>query len=400
MAVHKFLSALLVGASFVGFSSLSLAQPAPSQASVPHPTTAQTTVGSDSSSLFNSKDSSLKWALRMDDMNFTSALNTHENMFDFRYSLIYDLKINSYLALNFWPEIIAQNGYIQAPDVENPQTSRIDIMNASLDLSPAYFVKLSAGSLSENRDQWHPYIMFRDLSFPAVRLVLQTEPTQFIHTFAYGEVAIPTASSINNNSNDFNKVPTLNTAGIGLDIGRNRDSMTGKLRLGFYQYNDIPQSISTASANLGNSATATLGTDYVLKYQFAGYDGSASTLIKWGKFFLSGFVEGIKNSNAPSAKSLGFVGQVKPGYNFNPFFSLAPFYRYFSIQSDATLAAYNEDLYCTNYNGYYSGFEMGFSEKYYLRVAYIERAPLVVNAFQPEDQGFEVRFYTKELNFF
>ena len=344
-------------------------------------------------------DYSLKWQFEMDGIEAKDDLNSHKSEFLTGFRMSFDKQLNSWIAVNITPELVAQTGYLQAPDVENPQSSRIDIINASLDIMPIQYTKASVGSLSERNEELHGPLMFKDLSFPAGRLVLQTNPKSSFKLFAYGESAIPTSSSINNNSNDLNTVPSLNTAGVGLDLGKKNDSFSAHARVGYYQFADLPYSIMTASALLGNTGTQTSGSDYTLTHKYSGLEALVSGRLNIYKFYGDIFAEGLKNNEAPSGYNQGWMAVGGVGYNFTKNFAVEPFYEFFYIEPDATVAAYNDSWINTNQNGSLVGLEFVVSKVYHLQVAYEDRLPVYVNPSQPAEQIGILRIRSDDMSF-
>jgi hypothetical protein len=348
------------------------------------------------------RDMTLKWKTSWEGDSAVNELNSHRTEFLMTFRFIFDVKVNSYLAMNLTPELVGQSGFIQAPDVENPQASRMDIINASVDLTPSPYIKISAGSLSERNAELHSGLLFRDLSFPAARLVVQTNPDRKSRAFIYGESAVPTSSSLNNNSNDYNTVPSLTTAGIGFDYDGSKsrsDGFISKTRLSYYEFKNLPLSVSTASVLLGNTGVSTSGADYGLASEFQGFEGLSINEVKWGHWLAELKLAGLQNEKADNGKNTGSLATIGIGRYFSKNLSIVPYYTFFRIESDATVAAYNNSYYNTNTNGTNTGLVLGFSDQYFIQFSYENRLPLVQNPTQPAEQISYIQFRTEALSF-
>jgi hypothetical protein len=344
------------------------------------------------------KDYHVTWATSLTDSHLVDDLSNQKNQVVLGLLIDFDMEFSDWMSIDLAPNFVAQNGYIQSPNVVDPQTSRIDIINAALNIKPANYFQMSAGSLSERT--YHSNIFMSNRSFPAARLVSNIGSPKGDHFYFYAETAIPTSSSISNNASDLNQTPSLNMAGLGGSWGNERTFYWLYGGISAYEFSGMSQDLSTASVLLGNSGVNSSGTTYLFQYQYQGVEANLfwrAHLTRTFAFEIRG--SAIENTQAPTQASLGWVVGGGFVYDINRLFEIAPKFEYFSIQSDATVAIYNDEFYNTNRTGYRFELDMKYNRKINLILGYGQRVALQQSASQPGEDVYMLGFETMESKF-
>ncbi len=344
------------------------------------------------------KDYALSWSTSLKADHSLDELSNNKNEIELGLTLKFDLAFSPWMSMNLTPKIIAQNGYIQAPDSVDPAGSRIEIRNASLDLKPSNLFNFSVGSLDQRI--YHEAIFMSRRSFPAARLVSRIGDEKKNHLYVFLESAMPTSSSISNNNADLGATPSLNSAGLGFQLGADSVGYTIKSFVNAYQFAGLSRDLSTSSVFLGNSGVNSAGSNYLFKYDYQGFEASFE-----GKFHLTRplalgfFADGIENTQAPTGKNLGWNlgGFVK--YDFSRSFQVEPRFNYYHMESDATVAVYNDSFINTNREGYVSQVKFYYNQKVQLKISYGQRVPIVLNPSQPSETWYGLGLETENANF-
>jgi|GEM_PF-4671251 len=356
-----------------------------------------------SSSATNASEAALigtAWRIDMEALHSQDALSQQRSQFTTSLLFSADFRLAPWLTANLAPRVLAQTGYIQTPDALNPEVSRIEIHNASLQAQPWQILKISLGSLNERDGKLHDPIFMRDISFPALRATLESTSSTRWQALAFVESAIPTSTSLSNNSDDLNSTPTLNTAGLGFHFKSQQSQFESLNRVNYFQFQNLPQTVQTASAILGNTAIATVGADYLLTSKYQGLEVLSRNdwrlSAKWdGKLWLAG----LQNTSAQSGRGLGYRIGSSLGYKMNKDWEVAPEYTFFDIQPDATVATYNALDYNTNRVGYQAGLSFTLKAQYEMFVGYEPRVAVIENPSQPDENFFLMKLRIDSLPF-
>lgn len=344
------------------------------------------------------KDYQFSWATELYAVHATDELSNQKSEVEMAFLLKFDMNINSWMSLNLTPQFIAQNGYLQAPDVVDPQGSRMEIRNASFDLKPSSFFNASIGSLDQAH--LHSDIFMSRRSFPAVRVVSRWGSEKSTHTYVFLESAMPTSTAVSNNSADMGATPSLNMAGIGLQLGGAREGYNIKTFVNAYQFAGLSQDLATASVLLGNSGVNTAGSNYQFRYQYQGYEagiGGRFQLVR--SMSLGAFATGIQNSAAITGHNTGWDTGGSVTYDLNRTLQLEPKFDYYHIESDATVAIYNDPFLNTNREGYRSQLKFHYNHKVQLSLSYGQRVPILANPSQPPETWYGLGLETENAKF-
>lgn len=338
----------------------------------------------------------LTWSTSLGAERAEDSLSNQKTQITLGLKLSFDMKINSWLAMNLSPKAVIQSGYVQAVDVVDPKGNRIDIANASIDMKPSVYFSSSVGALDQSK--YHDDLFMSSRAFPSVRIRVNNNVVCSNKFFGFAEAAMPTAASLSNNSNDMNQTPSLVMGGIGMELGTEKDTVNFKVQANSYQYDGLPTSLATASVLLGNSAGAnTSGTDYKFKYQYQGVEAFSSIKLiatKSIELALSGAY--LTNSQAPSDLNSGWVGRAEAHWNLSSKIQLIPSYEYFRIAKDATISSYNDSSYNTNRIGYMGGIQMKYNKTIKFGFSAGQRAAIISNPSQPEENMYKLTVETED----
>jgi hypothetical protein len=344
------------------------------------------------------KDYRLAWSTSLTDQYSIDTLSNQKNEIALGFVLKFDMDFSPWMSINLTPNFVAQNGYIQSPNAVDPQSSRIDILNASLDLKPADFFNLSVGSLSQR--EYHSSLFMSQRSFPAARIVSNIGAKTNDHFYFFVETAMPTSSSISNNASDLNQTPSLNMGGLGGIWGSERTMFSLLGGISAYQFSGLSQDLSTASVLLGNTGVNTAGTTYLFQYTYQGFDASLAFNARATRsLVLKVWANAVQNSNAPSGSNQGWAAGTGFKYDINRLFQIEPKFEYFQVQSDATVSIYNDEIYNTNRTGYRTELDLKYNRKISLMVQYGQRVAIRLNPSQPSESFYLFGFETTESHF-
>ncbi len=296
------------------------------------------------------------------------------------------------LTFNIAPRFSYSSGFSQNQERQNANTSTWSVRNASADINSKGVFSLQAGALDQSVD--HSPILLSETTFPAVRATLQNT---YVGTTA--EAAIATSSSLSTQTRSFEKTPTFQSAGI---FGKyDGDILNINARVSYFQFLDLPLTVSTDSTLNGNTGRNTSGTDSEFVYEYKGYQADGQIKLRFNKSFAIGASGAlVQNQEAPSEKNQGAMGKTFADVNFNKNIMLTPSYEYFQIQSDAAVAYYNDPAMNTNRAGYRAGLATTYQDKVKFSVSGGERSVLVASPNQEREKTWNITLETMHAPLF
>lgn len=333
--------------------------------------------------------SHLAWSLGLAVEQQRDSLSQQRTETNLSARLKWDYTLNSFTFLKIYPRAYFQNGYVQSVSASKPKGSSFDLAEASLNLHDEDTLRFSLGALNQQRD--NSGLLFADISFPAVQMRTQFGEAEesFIAFFAQG--AIPSSSSVSSNSRDYEKTPSLITAGLSTQW-KSSIAVT-RMRGSYFKFSDLPSNVAKDSGLLGNTTIGDVANpSSQFKYQYQGYEAglgfnfnltSATDVQLEGNF--------IQNQSAPSSLNQGYTAgtqlNVQSGVH-----RWSPIFEYFRIEPDAAVAYFNSSDYQTNRIGYGTGLKYRYKKNLAVKVTTGERSVIYESASQ-----YRERFYSLSL---
>ena len=336
------------------------------------------------------------WSLGMEAAHSDDDLSNQKTQITFGLNLKFDANYKNGISLNLNPKIMAQNGYFQSQEAIDPSGSRIEVKNAALNFTATDALSISLGAL--NQMVHHDPLFMSDRAFPSLRSIIKSSEKEYHKFSAFIEGAIPTSSSLSNNSNDFTKSPSLVMAGFNYTLGDQNQAVLWSTQLNTYQFKDLPQTVATASVLYGNAGTATSGRDYIFKNEFQGYELFSRLLVQDFKetTFDATFAM-ILNSQASTGSNKGWRISAALGYDLNRRFQIKPGFEYFAIEEDATVAAYNNMFMNTNRIGYVGSLSLVYNKLLKFNLQGGERVPIIdKGTAQPSEKFYLISVETTD----
>ena len=297
------------------------------------------------------------WNIRLQQRQLQDDFN-QETTTEFRLQA--DLRYKPVENINFRlaPKFNYATGFIQTEQVSRPSKTEWGVKEASINADLLSSVSVSAGALDQETN--HPLILLADQAFPALRLKLHTSEKEILSAGLYAETAIPTSSSLSTQTKEAEKTPSFNSGTLFMKV--QKTIIEGEAKIGAYQYQNLPSSVATESTYLGNTTESSTGAnDSQFIYQYEGPFASAGVTANVTKYFrLLAAGNWIQDSKAPSGFNQGMWAKVGFEADLIHGFQIQPFYEYFRVEPDATVAAYNHPGLNTNRAGYMGGLSVSY----------------------------------------
>ncbi len=343
-------------------------------------------------SLKNSIEGS--WKIQLSQKQYQDPVNQRQQT---EFRLLADLRYepleNIYFLLG--PKFTYTNGYVQTQESQSASKSELGVREASINLSLAHFTA-AAGALDQTK--MHPGLLLEDQTFPALSVMAHSD-LQANWVFIGGlERAIPTTSSLSTQTRDAEKTPGFSSAFLSLRAQKMRIDLD--LRMGAYGFENLPLSVSNKSILLGNTpqASTTAGTDAKFNSEFNGPFASLYSRARLTRrIAIGGQFEWIQNDQAPATLNQGLRAKGFTDLGVSRDFEISPFYEYFRIEPDATVALYNSDLLGTNRVGYRTGLSLTYKRTLKVSVSGGERDAVFVSPFQQREKTLNLRLETLDV---
>lgn len=297
------------------------------------------------------------------------------------------------VSFHFAPKFNYVNGYSQTLGTDSASQSTWTVREASINAEPFSDILGSAGALDQSVD--HPALLLGEIAFPAVRLKLQTNSKNMFYAGIKGESAIPTSASLSTETQDLEKTPSFTSGSIYLTL--QKSVVEGSLQAGIYEYQDLPMTVATKSALLGNTTTATSGKDSIFTYGYKGPFAKANLTAHIGKYVsLNGLGEWVQNESAPTEFNQGARSKFSADVLLPRRLILSPFYEYYRIEPDAVVAQYNGYL-TTNRVGYDAGLSVTYKKILRITASGGERGVLYETPNQNQERTWTLKLETLDV---
>lgn len=340
------------------------------------------------------------WAVSLGARRFEDEFN-QKSTTDFRLGAELTYRPLELLEFRVLPSFRSSSGYTQTIDdkAQGSGSGSFLLREASANLSTQMMAKsnlrLSIGALNE--EAIHSNLMFsEDLSFPAVRLTLSSNPQAIFVAGVHAQTAIVTASSLSTQTQSFEKTPTFQSQVLFLKL--QKTAVEATLSAGMFGFGNLPTSVATRSALLGNTTDSTTALDSTFRYAYQGSLANGDLRASFNRYFAVGAgAAWLQNRAAPQNQNEGSVYEAYSDLDFSRSFQLTPFYQYFRIQSDATVASLNSETLNTNRVGYSAGFRMGLAKLVKLSLSGGERDVLTLSPTQARERTWNLRLETFDV---
>ncbi|MGZ5279733.1 MAG: hypothetical protein ACXWC9_07325 [Pseudobdellovibrionaceae bacterium] len=333
------------------------------------------------------------WNLALSQRQSQSQFNQHQ-LTEFRLlaNLKYEPLQNIYFSLG--PKFVYTNGFLQTQDAQNANRSEWGLREASIRGQFDWF-QIGLGALDQSVQ--HPSVLLHDQTFPAVELRAHSDLQSHWIFAAQVETGIPTTSSLSTQARDFEKTPSYSSGSISIEAQRMLVDM--KMRAGIFEFQDLPMSVASKSSLLGNTAVTSNGSDSQFVYE---YQGSFADLMGkvniTNRFAIGASTEWVKNSKAESNLGQGNISRIFSDIRATKIFDISPYYEYFRIEPDATVALYNADTLNTNRAGYRGGLSVTYKQTLKVSFSSGERDVIYSSPFQQREKTLNLRLETLDVS--
>jgi len=376
--------------SIVLFLLLSLVLSGEAYALATSPTSRQGLNPSENMSTQPSPSKSLQgsWKLRLQQRQLVDDFN-QKSLNEFRLSaeIIYSPLEN--LDFSFAPQLSYASGFTQTQEPNGQQGAQWTIREAAVNTRFSAGSFLSAGALDQSIE--HGSLLMAEQAFPAIKLNLQTNPQDVLSGGISLETAIPTTSSLTTQTQEFEKVPAFYSASLKA-IWQDLHSQA-EIRLGVFQFQDLPRAVASRSTYLGNTTESSTGPgDAQLVYQYQGSFALGELklpVLRSLRLIAAG--EWIKNNQAPTELNQGLRGECGAEWKLNSRWQFIPTYEFFRIEPDATVSAYNAAGLNTNRVGYQTNLTLAYKQKIKVTVSSGERDVVFSSPYQEREKTWNLK---------
>lgn len=333
----------------------------------------------------------IQWKMGLGAQREQDAFANQRVQTQFSVGLKADYELTNFMYLLVEPRGLFLNGNVQSPSATSPKSSQFEVVEASANIHYEKTLELSLGAL--NQQKTSSGLLLGDLAFPAVRALGQYQflPGNSVGLFA--QYAVPTSATLSTNSKDFEKTPSLVTAGWVSEgrIGSFVTNTSGQ----YFEYKDVPSSVAGDSALLGNTTTSSSTSstnDFV--YLYRGYDVQLNSSLEiTPQWSVGARGQWVRNIGAPSNLSDGYSAKVLSTFKTSNL-GITPFYEYFRIAPDASIAFYNSSLYQTNRIGSLGGLGLQYKKLFTVSASGGVRDALFESAVQTRENFYALKLET------
>ncbi len=293
------------------------------------------------------------------------------------------------------PSLIFSSGYQQ--DVyDSKQDSQVGLINGNFNLyyfDSDYFTLASFGVNSHRK---HSTLLFSvERSFYGIQAEQQFH-WNASHLGVFAEYEIPTAQNLSTKTAEQEVTPHFISGGAVL---RNRTPfLQSELTVAYFEFKNLPVKLMSESTLIGNSGTAVNQTEYQFQYDYRGIEAQ----FKLDFYMVRNFNTKINysylvNNSAPDEMNKGSDLFLSQDIYSTKKMSVALIYDFFKIDSDASVAIYNDNNLQTNRVGYLAGVEFKLKQLLSVSIRSGERDVLVENGFQIRERNIILKLETSNV---
>lgn len=307
-----------------------------------------------------------------------------------------DYDFTEYFSLMLNPRVNFRNGHVQAATSSNGRENSLELINAAANLSDKNYYLISAGAL--DLTAVHSSLLVAS-TFPAVRLQVSTGDQSEFSASAIGIAAVPSSATMTSNSRDYDKTPSFGSAGVRLNY--RSEMLDALLQVSQFQYRDIPLNVSTDSSFLGNTPLGSeTSPQSEFRYQFQGVEartGVALPLTRRFRYRMQ--FSYVQNQQAPTGYNQGYMFSNEADVVWNSRWMFMPYFAYFRVDPDATVANYNDSMTTTNRIGYAGGLTLQYQRRFRIGVLTGEREVLFLRSSQARERFMSLTLETLNVSF-
>jgi hypothetical protein len=312
-----------------------------------------------------------------------------------RFSLTYGL--SNWAFLEVQPQIQFMTGHIQAATDSNGRSYNIILRKADVTFTDHNYTLASAGVLQ--LDQFLSPLLI-DVPLPGIKVVLSTGLRNAFSADIFGIAGIPGSSTNSNNSDQVDQTPSFSAAGLQLHTRQN--FFNGILSLAYFQYSNLPTSVTNDSVKLGNTpqAAGPLSPNSNFRYTYGGEQVAFNSTWKFNPWLGWDLKAAwIHNEQTVPEYSQGYSLYNELAVGVGGGWTLLPNFNYFNIAPDATVADFNQDIFGTNRDGYLIGLALAYQKEFKFGVVGGERNVLFESALQAHETYFGIVLEATNVNF-
>lgn len=292
------------------------------------------------------------------------------------------------------PKFTYANGFTQTQSESRSNGATWGVREGSANLILFKDSLISGGALDQSVD--HPSLLLGEITFPALKLKVQSDTEAFVVAGVQAETAIPTSNSLSSQTKDFEKTPSFQSASAFVKL--QKTIVEGSAQIGSFEFKNLPMAVSTPSGLLGNTTTPTSGTDSLFVYDYKGIFATLELKARMGRFItLRTLAEGVQNDQAPEEFNQARRSKTTLDLLVSRNFVLSPFYEYFHIEPDAVVANYNSYSLNTNRVGYRAGSEIAYMKKIKISLSAGERDVVFESPYQQREKTWYLTLGTFDV---
>jgi hypothetical protein len=334
------------------------------------------------------------WSLTLSQRQFQDPFNQRQIT---EFDLLADLK---YYPLEMFyfdlaPVFSYTNGFVQTQKEQSASVTEWGVSEASFN-GETKWVKGSLGAINQAPN--HPSVLLSEYqTFPAAQADVHTHSDGRWVFGSVAETAIPTTSSLSTQTQEFEKTPSYSSGSMYLKTQKMLVEM--ELRAGGFRFENLPMSVASKSALLGNTADSTdngINSKFVYNYEGA-FAEFKPKLILSRKWAVGSSIEWVQNSQAPERFNQGLYSKIFTDLQLGRNLQWTPFYEYFRIEPDATVALYNGVDLNTNRVGYRAGLSLEYKKTLRVTLSGGERDAIFTSPTQQREKTLTFKLETLDV---
>ncbi len=283
-----------------------------------------------------------------------------------------------YFSLLAAPALKYKSGFQTKDDSPNAGTfngSKTDLIikEAAIDLSAPISSEIRTGFLVGAIDQsrFHTSLLMSEKAFPSVIVAVGNLSTKYFtnkkntlnaatvsHSSLtngfklFAQSSVPTSEGLRSETNELESAPSFFSAGLIANYDL-LSQLVADLKVSYFQFKNTPVLVSTQSSYWGNTTDSVNATQSRLRYEPTGVEaqlGFDLTITKGWTYQVQAV--GVNNQEAPEDMARAYSLRNGLQWQVNKNWAFTPSYKYYRIDSDATISYYLDPAYETNRVGH------------------------------------------------